>query len=129
MMLDAKLEQWIKDFEAKFDKSDNVRARDYKPIEFIYDLRNKSVYLWIENANTKFGTEEIIYCYIPSNKQGLILKRENDRRGSMASYVNYVSYGNISQGDFVNNELHSTQKMNQILENILALLSWVPTFQ
>lgn len=93
-MLDAKLEQWIKDFEAKFYTE---KARPYTPAEFIHDLRHKSEVLGIEQIKTKSNMTEIIYCYMPSNDQGLILKRENGKIGSI------VSFGYISLDDFITN--------------------------
>ena len=94
-MLDAKLEQWINDFEAKFDI---VKAKPYTPDELIHDLRYKSKVLGVEKLETKSGIEEIIYCYIPSSKLGLIhgyiLKREDGKIGAMVSY-GYISLENF----------------------------------
>jgi len=106
-MPDAKLEHWINDFEAKFYTE---KARPYTPAEFIYDLRHKSQCLGIHQIKSKTENTEIIYCYIPRNNQGLILKRENDKAGSKASYINYVSYGYISLDDFITNHTHLRPK-------------------
>jgi hypothetical protein len=97
-MPDISLEHWIRDFEAKFYTE---KARPYTPINFIHDLRHKSKVLGVGEFKTKSETIEIIYCYIPSNKPGLIhgyiLKRENGQIGS------YISYGYISLDDFITN--------------------------
>jgi hypothetical protein len=106
-MLDAKLEQWINDFEAKFYDIDDVNKKSFIPTELIYDLRHKSTVIATEKFKTESRTEEVIYCYIPSSKpeliHGYVLKREDDKTGSIASYINYVSYGYISLDKFITN--------------------------
>ena len=106
-MLDAKLEQWIKDFEAKFYDIDDIKKKDFIPADLIYDLRHRSTVIGTEKFKTKSGTEEIIYCYIPSSEpeliHGYILKREDEKMGSKASYVNYVSHGYLSLDKFITN--------------------------
>jgi hypothetical protein len=103
-MLEQWIEQWIKDFEARFDESDNVMARDYKPTGFINDLRHKSKCLGVKELKTEIGTKQRLYCYIESNKQGVILERENDKVGIV------VSYGNISLDDFTTNHIPFNQQ-------------------
>lgn len=92
------LEQWIKDFEAKFD---NHEKRAYLPTKFLYDLRNKSMCLGVEELKTESGTKERIYCHILSNKQGVIIEREKSDERQKSEIGPITSYGNISLEDFV----------------------------
>lgn len=108
------LEQWIKDFEAKFE---TVEKRRFLPEEFINDLRHKSKVLGIEELKTESGNTEIIYCYIASNNQGLILKRDDGKIGSI------VSFGYISLDNFTNEHTpFSPEKKPKIIKYFL------PTF-
>ncbi len=100
-MPDATLEQWIKDFEARFA---NVKARPYTPTGFIDDLRRRGNYLGVRELKTESGSKQRLYCYIESNKQGVILERENDKVGIV------VSYGNISLDDFTTNHAPFNQQ-------------------
>ena len=88
------LEQWVKDFEAKFYDINDVNKKSFIPTDLIYDLRHKSQCLGVQQIKTESRTDEIIYCYIPSNNQGLVLKREDGQIGPI------TSYGNISLEDF-----------------------------
>jgi hypothetical protein len=107
-MLDQKVEQWIRDFEAKFYDIDDVNKKSHIPIDLIYDLRHNSTVIRIDSLKTESGTEEIIYCYIPSSKPGLIhgyvLGREDGKIGSM------VSHGYLSLEDFITNHIPSRPK-------------------